>query len=107
MFVYAMGPIENWEGWRPAEGASTFGEASIAERAEFREFFSRAREIARELGWEGDISEGPFVSALPDPAQHGSAIMVAWRQSKNGTTFVASPFRIPYLENESWKWGEG
>lgn len=58
-------------------------------------------EIARSLGWQGDIREGPFVAGVPTfEIRNTSLFMVAWKQDDDGLTFIASPVRLPWLESK-------
>lgn len=66
---------------------------------ELEELFEDAKEDAREVGWEGDMVLGPVVFTLPDPHSNSFAIGFAWKQSNNGTTFIFSPFELPWLKD--------
>jgi hypothetical protein len=61
-----------------------------------------ARSIARRVHWEGDIrsGSGPFICPIPDGDSTGE-YLIAWKQNNNGTTFIASPFRLSWLEPEN------
>lgn len=63
--------------------------------------WQKAQEVASaHMGWEGDITEGPYVFMLP--MNDGGGTMTAgfiWKQSNNGTTFVVSPFEMPWLRD--------
>jgi hypothetical protein len=58
--------------------------------------------MALEAGWEGDIrhGSGPFVCPLPD-GDCGSEYLIAWKQDNNGSTFIASPFCLPWLKRDN------
>ena len=56
-----------------------------------------ARDGFRGLGWEGDVREGPYYFGLP--TEHELTFGYALKQDNNGTTFVAAPFPLPWLEN--------
>ena len=46
-----------------------------------------------------------FVTVLPAAELGGLPLFViAWKQQSNGTTFVASPVRLPWLEVEDNEW---
>jgi hypothetical protein len=63
--------------------------------------FQHATRLATRIGWEGDFRNGPFISAMP--AEHGngySEFLIAWKQDNNGTTFIASPFPLLWLEDD-------
>lgn len=50
------------------------------------------------VSWEGDIVEnGLLVFALPCDSCE-TKVGFIWKQENNGSTFVASPFPLPWLE---------
>lgn len=59
--------------------------------------FEAAKRMARDLHWEGDFREGPFVMPVLVELEVGHAFV--WKQDNNGSTFVLSPVPLPYLEN--------
>ena len=65
-------------------------------------FKKKAELQAAEAGWEGDPKRGaewPLCRASPGQLRRCSVhYMIAWKQDNNGTTFVASPFPLPWLE---------
>jgi hypothetical protein len=48
--------------------------------------------------WEGDIVNGPYW--IPLPTEGDEKFLIAWKQTNNGTSFVASPFSLPWLGND-------
>lgn len=79
------------------------------EWAAYEAFRNQAYELAKKVGWEGDIREGPYIAGLPthETADDGH-IMIAWKQDNNGDTFVVSPYKLPWLEHGDYgKWTEG
>ena len=48
--------------------------------------------------WEGDIKSGPVIFAIPDPDCASYREGFVWKQHNNGTSFIASPCPIPWLE---------
>lgn len=50
----------------------------------------------RKLGWEGDATAGPSYFALPSETEF--VFGYALKQSNNGSTFVASPHPLPWLD---------
>jgi len=53
------------------------------------DLLAAAQKLALKHGWEGDTIQGPFLSAIPH--EDGNAdLVLAWKQSNNGTTFIAS-----------------
>jgi hypothetical protein len=59
--------------------------------------WERAQFIARRVGWEGDVREGPWFCPLPAEGSD-ETFLIVWKQDNNGQTFVASPYRLPWLE---------
>jgi hypothetical protein len=104
MHVYALGPIDNWTGWLPEEEFLQLEEPEYGRpnADDYHAFKKKAELRAAEAGWEGDIRNwrnGPFVAPLPVNYGDGTIrYMIAWKQDNNGTTFVASPFPLPWLE---------
>jgi hypothetical protein len=51
------------------------------------------------LAGKGIWPKAPYVTVLPNPDYEGRRIPVAigWKQSNNGTTFIASEFGMPWL----------
>lgn len=47
------------------------------------------------IGWEGDTTVGPSYFALPGEAEFEFGYVL--KQSNNGSTFVASPYPLPWL----------
>jgi hypothetical protein len=80
------------------------GEGNRLLRDSYISVSNGAYALARLVHWEGDIREGPFVSMLPFPGNNWSAPIIAWKQDNNGTTFIASPVSLPWVEAvcESW-----
>ena len=108
MYVYCLNPIDYWNGWHLASDivCMDMNVDWVCEgtRIDPEIFFTKLRVAkvgARKLGWEGDISCGPYISALPvDDPGSPCPIMIAWKQSNNGTTFVASPYELPWLNGK-------
>jgi hypothetical protein len=103
LFVYVTAPIDFWDGWtregRYVKELAARDYYSPKAVAEYKALMSVAMELARGLGWDGDIREGPYVTALPNPDSGCSDIIVAWKQDNNGTTFIASPRLLPWLHD--------
>lgn len=38
------------------------------------------KELAHDLGWEGDMREGPSVSVMPDPQTGGALLLTAFKK---------------------------
>lgn len=115
MFVYQVSPIDFWNGWIGEKEFlmsyvedHTHGRYAdldmLAHRIkEYSTFREGALALAKRAGWEGDIRDGPYVAAMPY-GDCESKFMIAWKQSSDGTTFIASPFRLPWLEEPARCW---
>jgi len=96
MFKYQLGPIDYFDGCisLPTYLVQQEGEASHV-------LATLARGMAEMLSescWEGDISQGIFVFALPtDEIQ--TEVGFIWKQSNNGTTFILSPCELLWLRS--------
>jgi hypothetical protein len=91
-YVYACGPIDCWNGWTPFRKHSVTDDKELA-----GSLLKRAIPIAeRDLGFEvGDFKGEIFVAPLPC-GDHDCKFMAAWKDHSE-TTFIASPFRLPWL----------
>jgi hypothetical protein len=98
IFCYATGPIDFWTGWtKPDDLFPLHPDAGGLDREEFEDWLVRAEGLARDLGWEGNRSAGPFIAGLPASDSAGGDYMVGWKQPNNGTTFIASPHPLSWL----------
>ena len=96
LFTYVMGPIDCWEGWNsdndiasaPYRDVAYWGPDTV------REQLLAAEEAARSAGWEGDGN--PRITMLPIDETH-CEIVIALKQGNNGTTFIITPFEMPWL----------
>jgi len=113
IFVYEKAPIDFWAGWVTEDDFKQqlrkegTDENFKADWNKYLAFRNTAQSLASDIGWEGDVTSGPYVSAIPmeDPADSGHVI-VAWKQENNGTTYIASPQPLPWLqEGKNWKKG--
>ena len=50
--------------------------------------------------WEGDIADGIYVFAIPTCEYPEMMRGYIWKQSNNGSTFVASPVELPWLKED-------
>jgi len=103
-YVYSASPIDWWQGWidLSKHELSDFAtndedDFGINFATEATDFLDHAKRRAADQGWEGDIIQGPFLSAMPDPDNNCSRFVVAWKQYNNGTTWIASELPLPYL----------
>lgn len=103
IYVYRVDPIDDFHLWMsPDDLLSKFEKEDFRSRWEYDEVLDMARAGARLIGWEGDMRDGPFVSVLPPGGSGvGSPFLIAWKQNNNGTSFVTSPYALPWLETEN------
>lgn len=114
--VYERGYIDWWWGWSPVEALHAQPEEQDAEAHNPFEldppWYGRRNrhleavvehalaQIRADGRWEGDIAQGPYVAGLLPSDEDGygeSEVMVALKQSNNGTVFVWSPRALPWL----------
>lgn len=102
-FLYCIDPIDFWEGWTTLEDfiktKRDWFEGSPCRRASANmdRLFEGFYLAAKHGGWEGDVSNGPFVSGIPSGDSGNSSFMWAWKQSNNGTTYIYSPINLEWL----------
>ncbi len=97
MYVYAIPPIDF--GWEYLQLASEFFLGYSGTQYDFTARMTLAMSGAHELGWEGDHG-GFFVFMMPDDGYFDYGF--AFKQSNNGTTFVASPRPLSqYIDSDS------
>jgi hypothetical protein len=113
LFVYCLNPIDAWAGWTPLREVlrsaqkNENGDGMLLDcwgctsRGVMCRYIA-ARSIARRVHCEGDIRHGcgPFMCPIPD-GEYTGEYLIAWKQNNNGTTFVASPFRLTWLEPDN------
>jgi hypothetical protein len=116
MIVYRLDPIDWWNGWHRVEDLfekqddPEEGSATKLRTKELWPFLAEAFHAAREwLGWEGDVSDGDlWATVLPPTEGFGwgpdMPFVLAWKQKNNGTTFIASPYRLPWVEQGCFGW---
>ena len=106
MIVYALIPIDFWNGWlKPSDlFRVSVGDDDTKwhDPAEWVSMWAKAQELARKVGWEGDIREGPYVTVLPEPPGP-SPVVIGWKQDNDGTTFIATPFELPWLATVAFR----
>jgi hypothetical protein len=103
MIVYRIPPIDQWSGWQKPRDVFTGLDDADADShlaADWKPLWATAKKMAKFLGWEGDIREGPYVTVLPNaPGEFApGGIIIAWKQDNNGETFLASPRRLAWIE---------
>lgn len=112
--VYAISPIDwHWEHLQSVEAVaqkiSSEHAALLLERDdddayyddgvsldEFLSDWKSAREAATAKGWAGDFRQPPVVFWIPD--ETGFRYGFAFKQDKNGTTFIIAPLQMRWLE---------
>ncbi len=57
----------------------------------------RLSAIAEHTHWEGDMREPMRFIGLPNPDYGNLELALLIKQDNNGTTFLASPFELPWL----------
>ncbi|HET8728566.1 MAG TPA: hypothetical protein VFO41_13735 [Alphaproteobacteria bacterium] len=106
MHVYRVTPVVHWAGWASLDEALASGRWPADEADRVRQWAENAQRNARTLGWDGTTREGPYLAGLPNaPGELRPCFLVAWKQDSGGTTFVASPFPLPWLETGAEEWG--
>jgi hypothetical protein len=58
--------------------------------------WAAAKEAASAQGWEGDFRKPPVVFWLPNDT--GFTHAFAFKQDNNGSTFIVSPYRLPWMD---------
>lgn len=102
-YRYACPPIDYFDGCMTVEQhfanktAGDDGQVDLV--AIITDLHLLVREMHSMPTWEGDVTEGPFIFSLPDPHRSIMEIGFVWKQENNGTTFVLSPFQLPWLTN--------
>lgn len=100
LFCYHIAPIDFWHGVLTGEELLTTiyrqGEPHFAQIAhecqEIARLVAKAEGAFRQMGWEGDIREGPFFFAVP--AEPAMLLGYVLKQDNNGSCFVASPVQL-------------
>jgi hypothetical protein len=103
MLVYCIDPIDFWSGWHKPQdifkvSTQPWGMEGEHLPGEWASAWIKAQALARRLGWEGDCREGPYVTVIPGNGGGPCPFIIAWKQDNNGTTFVASPVALPWLD---------
>lgn len=105
-----MSPVDWWDGTLSlkdflsrlagqdsAEGGAEPGVHLMSRLAELGRDLTDAMNGFKQVGWEGDVREGPFVFSVPGETEMSWGLVL--KQDNNGTTFVASPVPLPHLDN--------
>ncbi len=104
LHFYHVAPIDFWAGAMTRE--SLLMEAAVRDASmeldvldEHLDSLLEVAQIAfRKIDWEGDIMDGPFYFAVPNPDELAFAFGLVLKQSNNGSTFIASPVPLPHIE---------
>ena len=100
MIVYKLHPIDYWNGWQKPSDlfrvTVDYPDLEWFDPATWAPMWAKARVLARKIGWEGDVSQGPYVTVLPGSPQ--PSVVIGWKQANDGTTFIATPVVLPWLE---------
>jgi len=114
MYVYHIHPIDFR--WETLLTVKEFGEKLAAHdlinavddygsaATEFKVFlakFEKAKELAKQVGWEGDFRHDPAVFTLP--MELSFAYGFVWKQDNNGNCFVVSPYPMPWLKDITYE----
>ena len=98
-FKYVMSPIDWFYGCMTLE---EYFEARVSLRSAYGveavvslTMSSLLVEMQSIREWEGDISEGIYVFAIPNESMCNIGFI--WKQSNNGTTFIISEVELPWL----------
>ncbi|MGY4437046.1 hypothetical protein ACVWWO_009523 [Bradyrhizobium sp. F1.13.1] len=98
MFAYALNPIDHWTGWMTEAQFLAQIRAGYmpVDEAGYFAAKNRALDLARSAGWEGDVRQGPFIAGMPSGDERH--FLIGWKQDNNGTTYIVSPYRLPWIE---------
>lgn len=110
--VYRVGPIDHgWDFLPTVQSlADEIGALEAREKVmrghtnlydgitidQLTEDWQSAKDAAFAQGWEGDTRQGPAVMWLP--GETGFVYGFIFKQDNNGTTFVVSPYILPWME---------
>jgi hypothetical protein len=110
MFVYALGPVDVWFGWTPLADVLVIASKPFDQRIDqchlevgvlLRALVKAQRLAALHLCWDSVLREregGPWFIPLPGASNDPEVFLLAWKMHNNGTTFVAAPHRLPWLD---------
>lgn len=117
MIVYVCPPLDHgWHnlqtvadyakeiGARDAENRAKHGRASLDwceyTCQNFLSDWETAKELASQKGWEGDFKNDPVVFFLPNETGFIPGFVI--KQQNNGTTYVVTPYVLPWVERYCW-----
>ena len=95
-WLYEIGPIDYWTGWTPLEQVkvNNYSDKEYEDLESDAEFAKVL--IEKYTSWEGDGRW--YVSGMPTSEYSNSLLMFAVKQSNNGSTFICTPFPLPWLD---------
>jgi len=101
-YVYELGPVDYFDGAMTVDQAIKSSNEDVGQEI-LRSFLQAARAVIDESSWEGTITDGPYVIALP-PVDGDFSLLwgFIWKQNNNGTTFIASPLPLWWLDEPSY-----
>ncbi|BAQ17931.1 hypothetical protein [Methyloceanibacter caenitepidi] len=95
LYIYECSPIDDWSAWKPLnewmKDSLADGRLTDEKIDTLHLRLGAARKALLHRGWDGDTDIGPYVSALPWSYDD---YVIAWKQSDDGTTFLASPWSL-------------
>ena len=106
MFVYKIPPIDYWDGWLSED---EYLARAKAHKNQLKDDIRKSKQESlikaiQELECKGGAYEGYFLSAIPrGDGTNGHGFLLAWKQLENGSTFVASPYELPWLNGAAEK----
>jgi hypothetical protein len=111
MIVYELNPIDCWYGWTPWEQVLAVAadpnqyccQISVSDLCGAH---VRARRLAKLLINDDNVREGPYFSPLPENDYGPTVFLLAWKLNNNGTTFIASPYRLSWLDKDCSDWAD-
>lgn len=95
LYVYSPIPLDYWDGWSFADKALLASRNPVYRQ--FPELLESAKRAALAYGWEGD-GEWRYAPLAPLPDSHSCEWMFGVKQQNNGSTFIVSPFALPWME---------
>jgi hypothetical protein len=78
-----------------SRAAGTDPAGAFPDPAEFQRAWKTAQDLATNAGWEGDFRNDPVVFWIPVEGSFDYGFVI--KQDNNGTTYVVSPVRMPWL----------
>lgn len=105
-FIYETGPQDNYEGMINVDEYieklnHSWTLENLTMRIHVLEVVQKAMVtiVNSESSWEGDVRGNEiYIFSLPDPDNCDVLRGVIWKQDNNGTTFICSPVKLPWLE---------